>query len=563
MKLKYQIWLCFLCATTAVLAQSPIKMQGVAYDRQGQILRNATLFFQLKIHSDSLNGNVVWTDDFEVQSDDQGIYTIDVTDAKSKEEIRNILQEKQSSYYIEESIRREESAIYETVFFQELFHWKQNSTSVFETSEALTSNPQEGEGVLYSKTEVQPAVEAVRPDESNTKVYELEEAMSEEELLEKKAELVVEEKPEMELPENDFEPSGEGAGGFGNGKAAAGTANNQKGELVSEAVENPTYLSVNKQKSLPEGRVMHQMASIGTTMYLVGGYNGENYSKSCWSFNPRERVWQERAAMHVARTGHQMHAVLASLIVVGGTDQAESYIEVFDPLKNEWTQGSAPVAEAEDFFTAVFQNGLYWIAEGDEKTKQDIHHYNVIAGEWTLKGTSPEAGRLQWFGELHGKLLMVLKKQNNTQVVYQRETTGDWTKLPNLPVPIEAPFLLNIGRDIYCIEADSKGQSEKYLFKLASSVWQQKPAYALARRYASIVSRNGLIVLVGGEGDKQRNMNVIEYYNPETEQWESSSRLLVGSSQQVSCIVNQTIYITGGHSIKSFTSDRVESLQFY
>lgn len=558
MKFKYSIWLCFLCAINIGFAQSPIKIQGVAYNRQGELLANATLFFQLKIHRDSLQGKVVWSDDFELISNSKAEYTIDLN---SRAEVLSILQQKGSSYFIEESILRDDSNLYETIFFQELFFWNYDAIDtvapVFHTEEPIGNT-------VATET----SLTAVQPNEQNTTENDTaEEDMTEAELLEQEDPESENESETSDLirSESISEETGNAGAVMGNANNGAGTGNGDgsKGELVSESVENALYLSVNKQEALPEGRVLHQMGNIGSTLYIVGGYNGKSYSKTCWSFDTKERFWKVLSPMSIARTEHQLHVINDQLVVLGGTDQSSSYVEVFDTSKNEWKSYAAPFEEKGSFLTEAYKKGVCWISEGNEKTKSKIHFFNSQSGDWTELGSSPEVGRVSWFGSVNGKLALVIKKQNQRLVAYQMEHSGKWIKWSDIPVQMNQAKLLNLGSDLYCIEADSKGKSEKYLLKLEAGEWVQKPAYALYRRDASIVCQNNRIVIIGGEGDQQRHMNLIEYYNPETEQWESSSRLLVGSSKQAACIIDQTIYISGGHSIKSFTSDRVESLQFY
>ena len=548
MKLIHSIWICLLCTTLTSIAQSPMKIQGVAYNRQGEALANATLFFKLKIHSDSLNGKLVWSDEFQITTDSKANYTLDLEDLGSKSQIKAAMLRKQTSYYIEE-VMQNNTGDWQTVFFQEIFFWDKNTID--------TVAP-----VYQNSTTAQNSLNAIQPNEDNTTINDTaEQDMTEEELLTEQS--FNGDTNDVLMDSEDMSTEAMGGMASGNAKNGSISNGNSKGELISVALASKSYLSVNKQERMPEGRVLHKMASVANRLYLVGGYNGELYSKSCWSFDPGQRKWAVLAPMSVARTEHQLHAINNNLYAIGGTDQSDAYLEVYDVSKNEWTPYAAPFKEGRSFFTEAYKNGVYWIDVANEKTRSKLYFFDSKVKTWSVLNTSPEAGRVMWFGLVNEKLSLVLKKQNQTLSVYQMEVSGDWTKLNDLPVRLNQAKLLNLGASIYCIEADSKGKSEKYLFKLEDQEWVRKSSYALYRRDASIVSQHNRIVIIGGEGDQQRHMSLIEYYNPETEQWESSSRLSVGSSKQEACILKETIYISGGHSIKSFTSDRVESLQFY
>lgn len=528
-----------------------MKIQGVAYDRQGEALANATLFFKLKIRSDSLTGKVVWSDEFELTTDEKANYILDLEASGSKSEIKSAMLRKQTSYYLEEQMQMA-SAEEKTIFFQEIFFWDKNAIDT-------VAPVYENTGVTSANTNVS----AIQPNESNTTINDIaEEDMTEEEILDAENPSQMSANGQS-VPIDNMDISADGKSMSANANNNSGSVGNAKGELISEAVASATYLSVNKQDNLPEGRVLHQMASIGDKFYVVGGYNGERYSKTCWSFDPEERNWEALAPMTVERTEHQLHALNNSLYAIGGTPQSDAYLEVYDVSNNTWTSYEAPFKEKRLFFTDTYKDGLCWVDAGNEKSTSKLYFFNSGSKVWSVLNETPEVGSVMWFGTVNDKLSFILKKQNQGLSVYQLEASGDWTKLNDLPARLNQATLLSLGDAIYCIEADSKGKSEKYLFKLEGEEWVQKPSYALYRRDASIISLNNRIVVIGGEGDQQRHMNLIEYYNPEVEQWESSSRLSVGSSKQAACVLKKTIYISGGHSIKSFTSDRVASLQFY
>src|SRR5437868_13351785 len=65
----------------SVIAQQPppaMPVQGVAKDALGNPAKNRKVFLKVALYQSRINGTLVWEESFEVSTDNDGIYTINV-----------------------------------------------------------------------------------------------------------------------------------------------------------------------------------------------------------------------------------------------------------------------------------------------------------------------------------------------------------------------------------------------------------------------------------------------------------------------------------------------------
>ncbi|XP_036376759.1 kelch-like protein 34 [Megalops cyprinoides] len=92
--------------------------------------------------------------------------------------------------------------------------------------------------------------------------------------------------------------------------------------------------------ALPAAMHGQACAALGDHVYISGGIHGDRReaSREVYRLDPRGGRWEKRAAMSIARTGHQMAAVGGRLYSFLGVYEPFCDIERFDPALNEWTR---------------------------------------------------------------------------------------------------------------------------------------------------------------------------------------------------------------------------------
>ena len=89
--IKSVLVLSLLCIVGSIIAQPPaIPLQAVAKDPLGNPAKNRKIFVKDMIIQSSINGRSVWEEAFEVQSNEDGIYTIMIGQGKITSSINNI-----------------------------------------------------------------------------------------------------------------------------------------------------------------------------------------------------------------------------------------------------------------------------------------------------------------------------------------------------------------------------------------------------------------------------------------------------------------------------------------
>lgn len=133
-------------------------------------------------------------------------------------------------------------------------------------------------------------------------------------------------------------------------------AQNKEGEpekLVSQA--DFARLSLDGQSwealpSLPSPRSSHDVAVVGDTLYVVGGWNMPGSSKEAtwhktmlsYDLKAEKGEWKETAAPPFTRRALAAAAWNGKLVVIGGMNEKGGptrEVAIYDPASNSWTQG--------------------------------------------------------------------------------------------------------------------------------------------------------------------------------------------------------------------------------
>lgn len=145
--------------------------------------------------------------------------------------------------------------------------------------------------------------------------------------------------------------------------------------------------------SLPEARSSLDAAVIGTTIYVVGGWDlnggGKNatWHKTAWKYDVAAATpaWQEIAQPPFERRALSLAAFGGKLFVIGGMQNKggpTTEVAIYDPQANAWSTGPALPGEAMEGFgnssfaadgtlyVSVMSGKVYKLASGGDKWEQ-------------------------------------------------------------------------------------------------------------------------------------------------------------------------------------------------
>lgn len=269
------------------------------------------------------------------------------------------------------------------------------------------------------------------------------------------------------------------------------------------------------------GAVAHPNGSI----YVFGGYDGNNTFNSTEAYNITTNTWSARAAMPSTVQGMATALGRDGNIYTFGGRSFGSYTGLcyrYNPTTNAWTS-IAPMPVARWYAQALTASDgrIYvlggWNADQAEFAGREVQIYTPTTNTWSqgtpmpagfvgMAAAADRAGLMHLYGGISGA-----SPYPPTTVHYVYNTaTNTWTTGPSLPAP--------------------------------------------ARGYTAGVSgSDGFLYLTGGDSDIQMNGGAqlydnVNYYNPTTSTWSTGTALPLRLTELRTVAAGNYIYTLGGLS---------------
>ncbi|PNF24644.1 Kelch-like protein 10 [Cryptotermes secundus] len=188
-------------------------------------------------------------------------------------------------------------------------------------------------------------------------------------------------------------------------------------------------------------RAFHGTAVIGFNIYVIGGYNGQDYLSSCRCFNAVEKTWCEVSPMNKPRCYLSVAVLEGVVYAMGGYDgiRRQRTAERYDYQKNQWSF-IAPMNVRRSDASAATLNGKIYIVGGfnGEDIMKSAEVYDPKTNKWTIipamnfrrSGLSCIGyhGHVYAIGGLDGRTRRSSGEKYNP-------TTGTWTLIPHMRNP--------------------------------------------------------------------------------------------------------------------------------
>nr|XP_042903275.1 kelch-like protein 10 [Parasteatoda tepidariorum] len=196
---------------------------------------------------------------------------------------------------------------------------------------------------------------------------------------------------------------------------------------------------INIEEVDPVGpRAYHKLAVIGTDIYIIGGFNGNQYFNSCRRFNAVTREWKEVAPMHTKRCYVSVACLNNIIYALGGYDgyYRQNSAERYSSETNQWTF-IAPMNLQRSDASATTLNGLIYIVGGFNGIEclSTAEYYCPMFNQWTLvtgmnqrrSGVSIIAhhGHIYVLGGFNGESRHLNGEKYNP-------TTNEWSPIPDM-----------------------------------------------------------------------------------------------------------------------------------
>jgi kelch-like protein 10 len=188
-------------------------------------------------------------------------------------------------------------------------------------------------------------------------------------------------------------------------------------------------------------RAFHRTAVIGFNIYVIGGFNGQDYLNSCRCFNAAEKSWRELSPMKMARCYLSAVVLNEMVYAMGGYDglRRQKTAERYDYRKNYWSLIAPMNVQRSDASAAAF-NGKIYIAGGynGQECMNSAEVYDPEINQWTYipamnfrrSGLSCIAyhDHVYAVGGSNGVAHMSNGEKYNPR-------TGTWTQIPDMNAP--------------------------------------------------------------------------------------------------------------------------------
>ncbi|KAH7962118.1 hypothetical protein HPB52_014509 [Rhipicephalus sanguineus] len=265
----------------------------------------------------------------------------------------------------------------------------------------------------------------------------------------------------------------------------------------------------------PEGpRAYHKLAAIGNDIYVIGGFNGEDYFSSVRCFNAHTKEWRSVTPMHVKRC-YVSIAVLDEIIyAMGGYDgrHRQNTAEKFDHRTNQWTM-IAPMHMQRSDACATTHDGYVYVTGGfsGNECLSSAERYDPTTDQWTAIASMRY--RRSGVGCIGFRdCVYAMGGFNGTSRLFSAEKynpeTNTWTSLPNM--------------------------------------------YSPRSNFAVAIIDNLVFAIGGFNGESTTNL--VECYDPTTNQWCEATDMNETRSALAACV------ISGLPNIRDYVHQRRDNL---
>ncbi|MCY0999981.1 galactose oxidase [Myxococcus sp. MISCRS1] len=279
--------------------------------------------------------------------------------------------------------------------------------------------------------------------------------------------------------------------------------------------------------TLADGRVL-----------AAGGHDGQRTLASCEVFEPETGLWRATGALNRSRRNHAAVRLLdGRVLVVGGAQVAApsalADAEVYEPTTGQWTV-VAPMSEPRnDPAVVLLPDGRVLVAGGTDADRRPLRSAELFqpeTGTW-VPATPPGfvrggAGTAVVLGQ--GKVLFA----SGLQAELYDVATGRWEKAGLTGGAAgthrvgHSVTALPDGRVLVVGGATARASSTAELYDPMTGLWTLVAAPSVPREHhAAVVTKEGMVLVLGGEHFTTGALTSVERFNPMTGQWSSAPAL--------------------------------------
>ncbi len=225
-------------------------------------------------------------------------------------------------------------------------------------------------------------------------------------------------------------------------------------------VYDPAADSWRSGPDLPESRHHAAAATVGDTLYVIGGYMGTDFEPKADVFSLKaEEIWQRVAKLPQARGALAAAVLDEKILAVGGIgpQALANALFLYEPTQDSWIKRT-PAPSRRDHLAAGALGGLFYVAGGREKSLSKnlaiLESYDPVADTWR-NGPSLATARGGAAGAVFDDLFVVVGGEQPAGTFSEVEgfdpASNRWLSLPPLPTPRHGLAVAVLGNTLYAI----------------------------------------------------------------------------------------------------------------
>nr|CAH7720231.1 unnamed protein product [Callosobruchus chinensis] len=251
-------------------------------------------------------------------------------------------------------------------------------------------------------------------------------------------------------------------------------------------------------------RAYHGLCHLNGLIYMIGGFDGNEYFNNMRCFDPVKHKWSDRSCMYYPRCYVSVATHKDQIYAMGGYNGRTrmSSVERYTPQTNQWELIAPMQKQRSDASAATVHDKIYIV------------------------------------GGFNGQEVMDSAEVFDT-------STNQWSYIPQMQSARSGVSLITFGNTLYAMGGFNGytrlATGEKFTPD-TSAGWSDIAEMLTPRSNFATVILDDYIFVIGGFNDRfasgSTTINYVEYFDPESNEWYDASSMNVSRSALSACVVH-------------------------
>ncbi len=215
--------------------------------------------------------------------------------------------------------------------------------------------------------------------------------------------------------------------------ASVAVANNQ--------IYNPTTNTWSTGTAFPTPMAQGATAVVNNLLYVFGGSSngGGTVTNAVWAYNPTTNAWTPKSAMPTARCSMEAVVEKGIVYVIGGYNGSRlNTVEAYNPTTDSWTTEASLLTGKSELSAGLIGTTIV-AADGFSSggVTGDTEAYNATANAWSALTADPTFRNGACAGAIGGSLYASDGNDNSNNALVKNESftlsSNKWTTLTSMP----------------------------------------------------------------------------------------------------------------------------------